>query len=158
MKFKASLDNLVKIITVSCFILFTVISYFVFANNQLPIPALIAIMASLWLTFILCYLFHPTAYSISGDKIIVHRPLSDLIIPRTDLLDIRIPAEAEMRWTIRTIGVGGLFGYFGKFTNTQLGGMTWYATQRGNYVLLITQTRRIIITPDKPEEFLAALL
>lgn len=157
MKFSASLDNLVKIITVSCFILFIAISYFVFANNQLPLPALIAIMATLWLTFILCYLYHPTAYSVIGDSIIIHRPISPLVILRTDLLDIRIPTEAEMRWTIRTFGVGGLFGYFGKFTNTQLGGMTWYATQRDNYVLLVTKTNRIILTPDSPEEFLAAL-
>lgn len=158
MKFNASLDNLVKIVTVSCLILFVVISYFIFTNNQLPLPALIAILASLWLTFILCYLYHPTAYSVAGDSIIIHRPLTPVVISRTDILDIRIPTEAEMSWTIRTFGVGGLFGYFGKFTNTQLGGMTWYATQRGNYVLLVTKTKRIILTPDSPQEFLAALV
>ncbi|MFN8322554.1 MAG: PH domain-containing protein [Chitinophagales bacterium] len=158
MKFKAPLDNLVLIISAACFLLFIAISYFVFTNEQLTLVAVIAITSSLWLTFIFCYLYHPTAYSVSRDVITIHRPLSSVIISRSDILEIRIPTQAEMRWSIRTFGVGGLFGYFGKFTNTQLGNMTWYATQRSNYVLLITNTNRIILTPDNPKNFLAALL
>ncbi len=60
----------------------------------------------------------------------------------------------KMKWTIRKIGVGGLFGYYGKFVKRSFGSMTFYATRRNNYVLVtMTDDRKIIITPDDPDEF-----
>jgi hypothetical protein len=54
-----------------------------------------------------------------------------------------------MRGTIRTFGVGGLFGYFGKFHTPNIGHITFYATQRVNKVLIVTkQGKKIILTPD----------
>ena len=72
------------------------------------------------------------------------------------LVSAQIVDKETMKWTVRTFGVGGLFGYFGKFANRALGSMTLYATRRNNYVLIITtDERKIIITPDEPISFVA---
>jgi hypothetical protein len=56
---------------------------------------------------------------------------------------------------MRTFGNGGLFGYTGKYYNSRFGKMTWYCTQRKNYVLLIlSDKKKIVITPDNPAELL----
>ncbi len=62
----------------------------------------------------------------------------------------------KMGWAIRIFGVGGLFGYFGKFANKEMGNMTWYATRRDKTVLVTTTgNKKIIVTPDEPEAFVA---
>lgn len=156
MKFKASFGSIVYVITISCFILFLVVSRVVFLRNEsLGYQVLVAL--TLWLTFLLCYLYHPVAYSINATFLYIHRPISNLAIPRNEIRNFRQVPEEEMKWTIRTWGVGGLFGYFGKFTNTNIGRMTLYATQRTNYVLLELTDRKIILTPDDPSAFIAAL-
>ena len=54
-----------------------------------------------------------------------------------------------MKWTIRTFGVGGLFGYYGKFRNKTFGNMTWFATQQKNYLIFeTTNNQKIVLTPD----------
>jgi hypothetical protein len=36
--------------------------------------------------------------------------------------------------------------------------MWWFASQRNNYVLIeLDNGRKVVLTPDNPEEFLAAL-
>ena len=60
----------------------------------------------------------------------------------------------DMGLTIRTFGVGGLFGYFGKFFNSKIGRLTMYGTRRNNTVLIETDNKKIILTPDDPIEFL----
>lgn len=86
-----------------------------------------------------------------------HRVLKGIAIPKANIVEKKqIPSE-DTTWTIRTFGVGGLFGYYGKFFHTKYGSMIWYATQRKNYVMLVTQGTKFVLTPNEPEKFLAAL-
>lgn len=77
--------------------------------------------------------------------------LKDVVIERNDIADIRQLAPEQLSGSIRTFGVGGLFGYFGKFSNPKLGSMTWYATRRDKAILIITNdNKRLLLTPDEP--------
>lgn len=59
-----------------------------------------------------------------------------------------IPRD-DLKWSIRTFGNGGVFGYYGKFFNNSFGSMTWFATRRENFVMLILKDgRKIVVTPD----------
>lgn len=49
---------------------------------------------------------------------------------------------------IRTFGVGGLFGNYGKFYTQGLGNITMYGTQNKNFILIKTENKKILITPD----------
>ncbi|HLP49953.1 MAG TPA: PH domain-containing protein [Chitinophagales bacterium] len=156
MKFKASFSNAVYAISAGCVVLFGVITYATLNNPDLLLPYQLLIIGFLWVTFVVCWFLHSTGYTVTADAVIIHRPLSKVTILKSQITEVSQPTEGDMKWTIRTFGVGGLFGYFGKFTNTAIGGMTWYATRRENYVLLRLANKRIILTPDEPKQFIAA--
>lgn len=75
--------------------------------------------------------------------------IKNLEIDITKIKSAFIPDIDSMRFTIRTFGNGGLFGYLGLFYNPAYGKMKWYATRRDNYIMLIMQDNtKIVLTPD----------
>ena len=95
------------------------------------------------------YLFSPRAYILQADELIIKRPARYKKIKLNDLAEVRMLKEADMSWTIRTFGVGGIFGRYGKYYNSALGNFTQYATRHNHQVFIRTrQGRKIIITPD----------
>ncbi|MCW5906238.1 MAG: hypothetical protein KIS94_00120 [Chitinophagales bacterium] len=157
MLFKASLDKLGYAITALVFGIVAFVTYRIVAETgSVQTGGVIAIVA-LWLFILIVYLFRSVSYTINESSVIVHRVIKDIAIPKADIVEKKqIPSE-DMTWTIRTFGVGGLFGYYGKFFNTKFGSMIWYATQRKNYVMLVTQGVKFVLTPNDPEKFLAVL-
>ena len=155
MEYKASLDTLSKVITLGVAVLFIVI-------GQKSVRAIMLAQGdsiTLWvhtgilLLFIIIglgpWLFAPKSYTVNGTELIINRPISKVIIKRSDIAEVRIITDAEMSGLIRTFGNGGLFGYYGKFYNSKMGHMMLYATQRKNWVLIQTnEGKKIIITPD----------
>ncbi len=156
MIYSCSLDKVAKGVTIGVAILFTLIiaSQFLLLNDK-SILAPIAISTLLIAVFISIYAFSPVQYVLTPEALIIHRPFSDVHISKETLTSVQIVDKETMKWTIRTFGVGGLFGYYGKFANRKLGSMTFYATRRTNFVLLITSDgRKIILTPDEPQSFM----
>lgn len=73
---------------------------------------------------------------------------------RADIKSVELIEKATLSGTIRTFGVGGLFGWYGKFANSQLGNMTWYLTRRDKPVLILKKdSKKILISPDQAEAF-----
>jgi len=63
-----------------------------------------------------------------------------------------------MKGSIRLFGIGGLFGYIGKFKNRPLSHYKAYATHRKRTVVISCKNHgAYVISPDKPEEFVQAL-
>ncbi len=95
------------------------------------------------------YLYSPQQYQIRNGQLVVKRPIGSKTMALNDITEIRKIKKGEMSGTIRTFGVGGLFGYYGKFHNSTFGHMTYYVTQRKNMILLKTKAeKKIIISPD----------
>lgn len=140
------------VITVLVGLLFLGQTIFFFRDIPTLISALI--VGFLWLIFILCYGFHPASYEYQDGAVVVKTPFRSFTYLQTEIEKVEILEESAMKGSIRTFGVGGVFGYFGKFYNRSIGGMTWYASQRKNWVLLQTKKgRKIILTPDDPQGF-----
>jgi hypothetical protein len=157
MEYKASKGMMVKLITIGIFILFAYIGYrsvlgLLHSGGRLT-PILIHTGILVFLTGIIvaCYLFAPRGYSIEGNQLIVRRPFSNKVIPIDSIEEIRQVDKNELRGMIRTFGVGGLFGNYGKFYAPSLGNFTMYGTQRQNYVLIVTRQKKMVITPDDLE-------
>jgi len=158
MTYKASLDNLAKGVTIGVTILFagiiflSMVSISKDAERAIPISISIALI----LIYFIVFALRPIDYEISADQLIIHRLFADAKIDRNQIKSVELVDKDKIGWTIRTFGVGGLFGYYGKFANTKLGSMTWYATRRDKTVLVQTMNgNKIILTPDKPEKFVA---
>lgn len=157
MNYKASLDNTAKVITIGVTILFAVIiggQYRITKElgDMVPIYTSVALL----LIYGISYAFSPINYRLTAQELIVHRFLTNATIDRQTIKSVDLIDRSQLNWSVRTFGVGGLFGYYGKFFNSKLGNMTWYATRKDKTVLITTMNnKKIIITPDKAEEFVA---
>lgn len=99
-----------------------------------------------------CEGFSPQRLEISGDQITVLRRYDSVTILRSTIIDITPLGRADMSWTISMGGCGGLFGYFGTFTNRKLGQFTMYATTMENLFLIRTADgRSTVISCSEPE-------
>lgn len=155
MTYSASTDTPVKVITTAVLVLFL----FIGQNNVRTIMSdhidksvvLIhgSILLFLIITALFCYLYAPQSYTLDETGFSVNRIIGKMNLKFDDIEQVRAVEEGEMNGLIRTFGVGGLFGYFGKYYANKIGSMTLYATQRKNRILIITkQHKKIVITPD----------
>jgi Bacterial PH domain len=154
MIYKASLDTAAKIITCSIILLLlgTFFTFLITVGNENKIISPI-IGISFTLILVLSYIFAPRKYSISKDILIIHRPIYNIEIPKKEIKSAIENTSKAI--SIRTFGVGGLFGYFGSFHSFDLGGTTWYATKRKNQVIIErTNGQKIILSPDDISGFL----
>jgi len=157
MTYKTSLDNLAKGVTIGVTLLFALIifgqfSIFKDAGRAIPICTTVVLL----LIYFIAFAFRPISYQVSADKLAIHRLFWDVKINRDQIKSVELLDKEKISWSVRTFGVGGLFGYYGKFANKKIGSMTWYATRKDRTVLVKTMdNRKIILTPDEPEEFVA---
>jgi hypothetical protein len=102
-----------------------------------------------------CYLYAPIAYELAGDELTVRFRLGQKVFPavtRCSTLSARPPMG------VRLWGNGGLFAATGIFWNKEYGVFRAYVTSARyqDYVLVATRTRRILISPENPVEFVKA--
>ncbi len=160
MNYKASFDKTAKVITIVTSLLFLgIVVMQIVLYIQHHTWATLASAILLPLIYIVTYLYCPISYRVEADDIVVHRPGSDIHFLRSDIKCIQLVQKEKLKGTIRLFGVGGLFGYYGQFSNSELGYMTWYATKRRDKMVLIelTNNKKIIVTPDEPEQFVEQL-
>lgn len=152
---KTSLGKWAKAITIAITILFTfvIIKQYSIIEDEGRVNPVYTIVLLLVIYFI-AFLFRPVCYKITNDKLIIHRLIMDVKIDRKNIRIVEIIAKEKISWSLRILGVGGLFGYFGNFANSKMGRMTWYATRRDRTVLVLTkEDKKIILTPDDPTKF-----
>jgi PH (Pleckstrin Homology) domain-containing protein len=104
---------------------------------------------------LLMYLLRTRSIAVDGTGITIDRMVMSASIPFSDIKTIRRLEDKELFGSIRTLGNGGVFGYTGLFYNRTFGSMTWYCTQRKNYILIEKNSgKKMIISPDNPEELI----
>ena len=159
MLFAASLDKTALVSTVLIAGLFAAIVAVEFATvgkAGLVVPSCTAV--GLLLLYLLTFAYRATGYVTTARELIIKRPLADVHIRRADIKRVVALAARDIKGSVRLFGVGGMFGYYGKFANSPLGRMTWYATRRDTPVLVTTTDhRQLILTPDDPAQFVRAL-
>lgn len=104
--------------------------------------------------------FSVRGYSVDGETLLVHR------LGWTTRFDLSRLTRAEFSpgataGSMRTFGNGGLFAFVDHFRNAALGPYRAFATDGARTVVLDFATgrgtERIVVTPDRPAEFVAAL-
>lgn len=159
MVFKTSLDKLAKVVTAVITILFTAIIFLqlIFIQDFGNTSSIITI-TTLLISYLIAFIFRPISYIILDEFLVIHRPLLDIKIALNEIENMVVLDSQELKGTIRTFGVGGLWGYWGSFANSRIGAMKWYATRMSNAVLITTgNNKKIVLTPDDPELFVKRL-
>ncbi len=101
-------------------------------------------------------LFTIRGYAITSDAILVHRLRWSTSLPRAGLESARFEPDA-MRGSIRTFGNGGTFSFSGFYYNKRLGSYRAFVTDPRRAVVLRYASRRIVVSPDAPENFVYEL-
>ena len=101
-------------------------------------------------------LFTIRGYSLSSDRILVHRLLWSTALPRAGLESACVEPDA-MRGSLRTFGNGGAFSFTGVYYNKRLGSYRAYVTDPRRSVVLRYAKRRVVLSPATPEDFVQDL-
>nr|WP_295928691.1 PH domain-containing protein [uncultured Dyadobacter sp.] len=156
MQYEASWDKSVKIITIGVTALFIglgLMDLFPF-SEPFDWKKSTIITSILIVTYVGAYIFRPLGYTLTAVQVIIRRPWRSVILERKSIETVQIISKDQLKFTIRTFGVGGLFGYYGKFYNSVYGKMTWYLTRRDHLVLIRTVDKKtILLSPDDIDSF-----
>lgn len=155
MLYKASLDNIAKIISIAILLLFLGVGFSIIYSldptnpNEIPLWAAFLIESVFLGIYLFCYLYAPQSYLVEEDKISIIRPIGKLDLSLNNISSIRLIDLSELKSLIRTFGVGGLFGYYGYYYSSKLGKLSLYTTQRKNLILIEQKVgRKILLSPD----------
>lgn len=103
-----------------------------------------------------CSLFTVRGYTVSGNQLIVHRLGWSNTIGLSNLLTADF-VPGVMQGSVRTFANGGLFAFAGNFHTSDLGAYRAYVTDGMRAVVLKFTDKTIVVSPDDPEEFIAAV-
>jgi hypothetical protein len=101
---------------------------------------------------LICALFTVRGYSIANGTLLIDRLFWTTRIPLTELQSVKFDPTATHR-SIRTFGNGGFFSFTGYFRNKDLGSYRAFMTDRRRTVVLRFPASVIVISPDRPEDF-----
>jgi len=148
--YKASLDTTSKILTGFVFL----IAIFGVVISFMLIPWYGGLFVWVIPTILLLstYAYRVVCYQITDEELIIKRPFSkfDYRISLSEIVSISVPDKTDFKFTIRTAGNGGMFGYSGYFMNNKLGSFRVYAPNRKNRILMVFKEKKdkIVISPD----------
>jgi len=103
-----------------------------------------------------CLPFVVRSYVITDDAILIRRLFWTTRLVRAGLQSAEFVPNA-MRGSIRTCGNGGAFSITGWYWNKRLGFYRAYVTDLKRTVVLRFPLRRVVLSPDEPEEFVREL-
>jgi Bacterial PH domain len=126
--------------------------------RALYIPALLLLLTYAWVWA----RFRPTAFLVHPDSLEVIWPLKRRRIRRDGISSVRQVDRQEFRrdvvWGMR-VGAGGLWGGFGWLWTSRRGMVQMYVSRLDRFVWIERgKERPWLITPERAEEFVAALI
>lgn len=100
----------------------------------------------------------PMKYIVTNNEVIIKRIGPDIIISQADICAVNcMPYDQVFSGAVRTMGCGGLFGIYGNFKSSSMGKFRAYMTRRNKLVVIATNERPFVLTPDDTEGFVTAV-
>ena len=106
-------------------------------------PALLLVVSACWMI---------RGYVVTDDMLLVQRLGWQSKMDLKELVSVEADPEAMAR-SLRTLGVGGLFCFCGRFRNTKLGAYRAYATDPKRSVVLKFRDQTTVVSPESPDDF-----
>ena len=152
------MDGLARTLTfVVCLVL--VIPFFVIVSQYARFhdPKLFIGPAIVLVAIAVAALFRPKGFGLDAAGLHIFRPVRSLVFPLQDIRSVMPLTAKELGFGFRTFGSGGFLGYFGRFYYRAYGRVHVFATDRSKIILItLADDRKIIITPDDTQAFMAA--
>lgn len=125
-----------------------------YASKQEGLTALVILVPLGILVF--CMLMSVGGYSVQGGKLLIHRMGWSTRYALRDLSEVNVLPNAMMG-SMKVCGSEGLFGSIGFFRNGILGLYRAYVTDKEKTLVLGFGTKRVVVSPDNPEEMKRAV-
>jgi Bacterial PH domain len=155
MIFKASFDWHVKILT-SAFCLFY-FTFLVLGMLNFETSGVIMLPAIMTIVILIAYLWHVQSYKITSGGIEIKRPIGSKLIGFSNIKHVKRVKNDDLGIVLRLLGVGGIFGFIGIYKSQIYGKTTFYGTQQRNYVIVETNLKKYVLTPDEPLDFVKSV-
>ncbi len=109
-----------------------------------------------FIPIVLTYIYSPQQYILEHEVLTIEKVIGSLNIKKSDVKKITKIEKDDLNGTIRLFASGGMFKYFGKFSNHKLGKFEMYSgSVKQNLVLIeLKSGRKIVISPDNPDTFI----
>lgn len=149
-EFNAKMNKGTKIMTVIviCIIIASVSTPVFISKDAGWLPSAIT-FGILLPIIIISYLLRPVKYIIEDRFLIIQKGIGSKEIERNEITDIRNVTAKDIGTGIRTFGVGGFFGYYGKFYYKKIGSVTAYVTNPEKLIYIKTKKgKQYLISPD----------
>src|ERR1035438_4993902 len=150
MKYKASLDQTAKMLTGLSFVLIAWLIIRLGLHHHFHLYRIL-IIAFVLTVLLIVYLYSAQSYEVSNSDLIINRKIGDKKIKLTDIQEIKQMTKDDLGWGLRACGNGGFFGYSGLYYFSKIKWVWLSATQRTNYVLILTKDgkKRIIRSEER---------
>jgi hypothetical protein len=146
--FSASYDTTTKIVSAAVFLVLAALAVFTGSAIVAGLGAAILLLS---------YAYSPRGYAIEERTIVVNRLAGSVRIALDGIREVRVATPDDFRGNLRLWGSGGLFGYYGLFNMSGLGRATWYVTKRSNAVIVVTEAKTALFSPDNVDAFMMAI-
>ena len=144
--FRAPWSTKLKGLTAAFVVILAVAAYTAKGWTPLVMVAIVLVAAA----------FAIRGYSVVEGKLLIHRLGWATKYDLARLSRVEISPGVTVG-SMRTIGIGGLFGFVGHYHNAVLGSYKAYATNELNTVVLAFEGETIVVTPDDPAGFVEAV-
>lgn len=158
---KWELRLLVSTISITAFLL-ALLAWFLYFTithvESVLIGSLIMLPVSLVLLvpIVLSYRYAPNGINVTPTAVIVKKRNGFYAIPLNEVVEV-VRHSVSPKGMLRTMGNGGLFGIYGDFRNDEIGRFRMSVTNMNSTVLIVTRTRKYIVSCDEPDELCSAI-
>ncbi len=150
--FKAPWGNRLKVITLLSSVFMLGLPAYLYFNKLIGSVQGDRMLILLPALLLLSALFVVRGYALTPSMLYVQRMFWQTKIDLSGLQSILVDPDATSG-SIRTLGNGGLFSFSGKFRNKNLGNYRAFLTDQQKAVVLTFPDRKIVISPENPQDF-----
>ena len=150
MTFNAKLSKPALAITIIFNIILILALFLIRENPNYGVVSMFIIIISLVLT----HLLHPVSYTIVPDSIKINRVILPITIQDMEIIHLEKINLSDLSINLRLFGSGGVWGYFGIYHSSAHGKLTMMASDMQNLVLITTPSKKYVISPENPRDFL----
>lgn len=147
-KFKnAPLDNFAKIMTVAISISVLAVGFYGILYEVSNLPVLASILA---LVLLISTAFIPKIF-VENNNLTIKNLFSKTTVPLSEIAEVK---SVKGGGDLRSFGIGGVFGYFGKFNGSE----KWFVTNTNKMIKIKTINNKIFaVSPENTQEFINEL-
>jgi len=157
--FKNQWDRTTKWTTALCLLIFSAVLYYMIRDfilstaisNKVMDIIIIFIIFDI-ITF--SWLLSVKEYFINRETLVIKRIVLPITVKLADINSIQRVDEKFIKDSLRFFGNGGFFGFYGIFKNSTQGKYHAYFADSSNLILIETDKKKILISPENADVFL----